>query len=221
MFPHRLAPLKAHFRDAIQEKRIHTEEQCLDWLEQGEILDNLNQNLDDLWGIPLSLERGELRLREWRIYLRKYSPLLKQVDNWSASGEIAHLLREVLPACWEKRVENKEQKRAKRRVAVRIMSPKEQQPGVMEFFRWNLGAPEQRISLKDSVYVEVVGGTVGGRHLRLNYVEWRRGEKLQLQMIPGRVTLHSIIHYVGVDLKLSSKNEAHIKDHLVHGHHDR
>ena len=36
MFPNWLTPeLKADLRDAIQEKRIRTEEQCLDWLEQG------------------------------------------------------------------------------------------------------------------------------------------------------------------------------------------
>ena len=37
-FPHRLASeLKADLRDQIREKRISTEEQCLDWLEQEEI----------------------------------------------------------------------------------------------------------------------------------------------------------------------------------------
>ena len=50
-------------------KRIRTAEQCLDWLEQQERVDTPNQKLDDLWAIPLSFERGELRLREWRGYL--------------------------------------------------------------------------------------------------------------------------------------------------------
>ena len=59
-FPHRLAPeLKADLRDAIQEKRIGTKEQCLDWLEQEEGVDTPNQKLDDLWATPLNLERGE------------------------------------------------------------------------------------------------------------------------------------------------------------------
>ena len=41
-FPHCLAPeLKADLRDAIREKRIRTEEQCLDWLEQ-----------EDRWILP-------------------------------------------------------------------------------------------------------------------------------------------------------------------------
>ena len=80
IFPHHLAPeLKADLRDANREKRIRTEEQCLDWLKQEERVDTPNQKLDDLWAIPLNLERGELRLREWRRYLRKYRRLLKQV----------------------------------------------------------------------------------------------------------------------------------------------
>ena len=38
-FPHRLAPeLKADLRHVIREKRICTEEQCLNWLEQEERL---------------------------------------------------------------------------------------------------------------------------------------------------------------------------------------
>ena len=69
-FPHRLAPeLKADLRDADQEKRIRTAEQCLDWLEQEERVDTPNQKLNDIWVIPLNLERGELRLRGWRRYL--------------------------------------------------------------------------------------------------------------------------------------------------------
>ena len=82
-FPHRLAPeLKADLRGAIREKRIRKEEQCLDWLEQEERVDTPNQKLDDSWAIPLNLERGELRLREWRRYHRKYRRLLKQVEGW-------------------------------------------------------------------------------------------------------------------------------------------
>ena len=59
-FPHRLASeLKADLPDQIREKRINTEERCLDWLEQEETVDASNQKLDDLWSIPLNLERGE------------------------------------------------------------------------------------------------------------------------------------------------------------------
>ena len=60
-FPHRLASkLKADLRDQIREKRISTEEQCLDLLEQEKRVDAPHRKLDDLWSIPLNLERGEL-----------------------------------------------------------------------------------------------------------------------------------------------------------------
>ena len=163
-FPHCLAPeLKADLRDAIRERRIRMEEQCLDCLEQEERVDTPKQKLDDLWAIPVNLERGELRLREWRRYLQKYCPLLKQVEDWSESGEIRHLLRDVLPAYWKNWVEDEERKRAKKRMAVRIMLPSGQHRGIMEYFRRNLGAPERIISFKISVYVEVFGETAGGR----------------------------------------------------------
>ena len=169
------------------------EEQCLDWLEQDERVDTPNQKLDDLWAIPLNLERGELRLRDWRGYLRKYRQLLKQVEDWSESGEIRQFLRDVLPAYWKKRMEDEEKKRAKKRMAVHIMAPEEQHPGIMEYFGRNLGAPERMILLKNSVYVEVFGETAGGRLLRLNNVQWRRCEKLKLQIIPAQMSLDSII----------------------------
>ena len=64
-FPHRLASeLKADLRDPIRERRISTEEQYLDWLEQEERVDAPKPKLDDLWSIPLKLERGEFRLRD-------------------------------------------------------------------------------------------------------------------------------------------------------------
>ena len=104
---------------------ISTEEQCLDWLEQEERVDAPNQTLDDPWSIPLNVERGELRLRDWRRYRRKYRWLLKQVEDWSESSEIRHLLRDVLPLYSKKRVEDEEKKQAKKRLAVRIMSPED------------------------------------------------------------------------------------------------
>ena len=76
------------------------------------------------------------------------------------------------------------------------------------------------ISLKNSVYVEVFGETAGGRLLRLNNVKLRRGEKMKLQMKPARMSLDSIIQYVSVELKLNSKNEAHMKDLHNHGNHN-
>ena len=215
-FPHRLASeLKADLLDRIREKRISTEVQCLDWLEQEERVDAPNQKLDDLWSVPLKLERGELRLRDWRRYLQTYRRLLKQVEDWSESSEIRHLLWDVLPSYWRKRVEDEKKKRAKKRFAVRIMSPEDQHPRIMEYFRRNLGEPDRMISMRNSVYVEVFGDTAGGRLLRPNNVEWRRGERLRMQMIPARMSLDSIVQYVSVELKLDSKNEAHIKD--LHG----
>ena len=62
----------------------------------------------------------------------KVPPILKQVEDWQESGEICHLLQDVLPAYWKKRVEDEEKKRAKKHMAVRIMSLDEQHPDIME-----------------------------------------------------------------------------------------
>ena len=40
-------------------------------------------------------------------------------------------------------------------------------------------------------------------------------------MIPARMSMDTIIQYVGVKLKLNSKIKAHIKDRHNHGGHDR
>ena len=70
-FPHRLAQdLKEELRDQIREGLIHTEQACLQWLEDEERVDAPNQKLEDLWSIPLQLDRGELRVQEWNRYLR-------------------------------------------------------------------------------------------------------------------------------------------------------
>ena len=90
-------------------------------------------------------------------------------------------------------MEDEEKKRAKKCLAVRIMSPEDQHPRIMEYFRTNLGEPDRMISMKNSVYVEVFGDTAGGRLLRLNNVEWRRGERLRMQMIPAHMSLDSIV----------------------------
>ena len=72
-FPHRLAQdLKEELRDQIREGLIQTEQACHQWLEDEERVDAPNQKLEDLWSIPLPLERGELRVREWNRYIRKY-----------------------------------------------------------------------------------------------------------------------------------------------------
>ena len=97
-FPHRLAQdLKEELRDQIREGLIQTEQACLQWLEDEERVDAPNQKLEDLWSIPLPLERGELRVREWNRYIRKYRRSLKLVEDWNESSEIRHLLKDVLP----------------------------------------------------------------------------------------------------------------------------
>ena len=64
-FPQRLAQdLKEELRDQIREGLIRTEQACLQWLEDEERVDALSQKLEDLWSIPLQLDRGELRVRE-------------------------------------------------------------------------------------------------------------------------------------------------------------
>ena len=157
-FPHRLAQdLKEELRDQIREGLIQTEQACLQWLEDEERVDAPNQRLEDLWSIPLLLERGELRVREWNRYIRKYRRSLKLVEDWNEFSEIRHLLKDVLPGHWKKRVEDEEKKRAKKRVAVRIMASEDTHAGIMEFFRRNLGEPSRMLGLKNAVYVEVFG----------------------------------------------------------------
>ena len=151
-FPHWLAQdLKEELRDQIREGLIRTEQACLQWLEDEERVDAPNQKLEDLWSIPLPLDRGELRVREWNRYLRKYRRSLKPVEDWNESSEIRHLLKDVLPGHWKKKVEDEEKKQAKKRVAVRIMAAEDTHAGIMEFFRRNLGEPNRMLGLKNAV----------------------------------------------------------------------
>ena len=217
-FPHRLAQdLKEELRDQIREGLIRTEQACLQWLEDEERVDAPNQQLEDLWSVPLQLDRGELRVREWNRYLRKYGRSLKPVEDWNESSEIRHLLKDVLPGHWKRRVEDEEQKRAKKRVAVRIMAAEDTHAGIMEFFRRNLGEPNRLLGLKNTVYVEVFGDTMWQRLLRLNNVEWRRGEQLRMQVIFARMSLDEMVKCITVELKLNAKNEAHVQDRQGHG----
>ena len=217
-FPHRLAQdLKEELRDQIREGLIRTEQACLQWLEDEERVDAPNQKLEDLWSIPLPLDRSELRVREWNRYLWKYRRCLKLVEDWNEASEIRHLLKDVLPGHWKRRVEDEEKKRAKRRVAVRIMAAEDTHAGIMEFFRRNLGEPNRMLGLKNAVYVEVFGDSMGQRLLRLNNVEWRRGEPLRMQVIFARMSLDEIVKYITVELKLNAKNQAHVQDRHDHG----
>ena len=218
-FPHRLAQdLKEEHRDQIREGLIQTEQACLQWLEDEEGVDAPNQNLEDLWSIPLPLERGELRVREWNRYIRKYRRSLKLVEDWNESSKIRHLLKDILPGHWKKRVEDEEKKRAKKRVAVRIMASEDTHAGIIEFFRRNLGKPSQMLGLKNAVYVEVFRDTMGQTLARLNNAEWRRGELLRMQVIFARMSLDEIVMHITVELKLNAKNEAHVQDRQGHGH---
>ena len=114
-------------------------------------------------------------------------------------------------------MEDEEKKRAKKRVAVRIMAAEDTHTGIMEFFRRNLGEPNRMLGLKNAVYVEVFRDSMGQRLLRLNNVEWRRGEPLRMQVIFARMSLDAIVKYITVELKLNAKNEAHVQDQQGHG----
>ena len=186
-------------------------------MENEERVDAPNQKLEDLWSIPLPLDRGELRVLEWNRYLRKYRRCLKLVEDWNEASEIRHLLKDVLPGNWKRRVEEEEKKRAQKRAAVRIMAAEDTHAGIMEFFRRNLGEPNQMLGLKNAVYVEVFGDSMGQRLLRLNNVEWRHGEPLRMQVIFARMSLDEIVKYITVELKLNAKNEAHVQDRHGHG----
>ena len=171
-FPHRLAQdLKEELRDHIREGLIRTEQACLQLLEDEERVEAPNQKLEDLWSIPLPLDRGELRVREWNQYLQKYRRCLKLVEDRNEASEMRHLLKDVLPGNWKRRVEDEEKKRAKKRVAVRIMAAEDTHAGIMEFFRRNLDEPNRMLGPKNAVYVEVFGDSMGQRLLRLNNVE--------------------------------------------------
>ena len=114
-------------------------------------------------------------------------------------------------------MEDEEKKRAKKRVAVRIMAAEDTHAGIMEFFRRNLGEPNRMLGLRNAVYVEVFEDTMWQRLLRLNNVEWRCGEPLRMQVIFARMSLDEIVKYITVELKLNAKNEAHVQDRQGHG----
>ena len=213
-FPHRLAQdLKEELRDQIREGWIQTEQACLQWLEHEERVDAPNQKFDDLWSSPLLLERGELRVREWNRYIRKYRRSLKLVEDWNEASKIRHLLKNVLPSHWKRRVEDEEKKRAKKRVAVRIMASEDTQAGIMEFFRQHLGQPSRMLGLKNAVYVEVYGDTMGQRLMRLSKAEWRPREPLRMQVIFACMSLDGIVKYITVELKLNARTRPTCRIH--------
>ena len=74
------------------------------------------------------------------------------------------------------------------------------------------------LALKNAVYVEVFGNTVGQRLMRPNHVDLSRGEPLRMQVIFARMSLDEIVKYITVELKLNTKNEAHVQDRQGHRH---
>ena len=98
------------------------------------------------------------------------------------------------------------------------MASEDTHAGIMEFFRRNLGEPSRMLGLKNAVYVEVLGDTMGQRLTRLNNAEWRRGEPLRMQVILARMSLDEIVKYITVELKLNAKNEAHVQDRQGNEH---
>ena len=201
-FPHRLAQdLKEHLRDQIREGVIQTEQACLQWLEEEERLDAPKKKLEDLWSLLLPLERGELRVREWNRYIRKYRRSLKLVEDSNEASEIRHLLRDVLHGHWKRRVEDEEKKRAKKRVAVRFMASEDTHAGIMEFFRRNLGEPSRMLGLKNAVYVKVFGDTIGAK---ADAPRQRRVEARRAAEDAGHVRLHEAgrdreVHHGGAE----------------------
>ena len=145
-FRHRLhADLKADFRDKIRSGQVHGELECGDWLGDEESVDAPNQNMDNLWNIPLDLEREEFCLAAWRNYLRKYQQKLWMVEDSNESAEIWHLLKDVLLNYWKKKFEDEDKKRVKKGVAVKIMYETQYHGGLQEYFRPNVGEPDRMI----------------------------------------------------------------------------
>ena len=98
------------------------------------------------------------------------------------------------------------------------MASEDTHAGILEFFWRNLGEPSQRLGLKNAVYMEVFGDTMGQKLTRLNNAEWRSVEPLRMQVIFARMGLDEIVKYITVELKLNAKNNAHVQDRQGHGH---
>ena len=189
------------------------EVECVDWLEDEESADAPNPKTDVLLNIPFEMERGELRLAVWRNYLPKYRRKLRMVEDWNKLSEIWHLLKDALRTFWKKKVEDGEKKRAKRRVAGKIIYGAENNVHLQECFSQNIGAPGGMISMHQSLYVEAFWQGPGQRLLRLHNQVWLKNEPLlRLREIPARIRPESIMQYILVELKLNKKNEAGLKD---------
>ena len=214
-FPHRLAQdLKEKLRDQIREGVIQTGRTSFSKCRIS--LDSFQSSTS------LRLLRY---LRMYRFHSRTLSSPRssgsgmdhKSSNFWWGASTRSSSFSHWRQACSKRRVEDEEKKRAKKRVVVRIMASEDTHAEIMEFFRRNLGEPNRMLGLKNAVYVEVFGDTMGQRLMRLNNVEWRRGEPLRMQVIFARMRLDEIVKYITVELKLNAKNEAHVQDRHGHG----
>ena len=98
------------------------------------------------------------------------------------------------------------------------MASEDTHAGIMEFFQRNLSEPSQMLWLKNAVYSEVFGDTMGQKLICLNNAGLRRGEPLRMQVIFARMSLDDIVKYITVELKLNAKNEAQVQDRQGQGH---
>ena len=65
------------------------------------------------------------------------------MEDWNEASKIRHLLKDVLPGHWKRKVEDEEKKRAKKRVTVRIMASEDTHAGIMGFFRQTSASPAE------------------------------------------------------------------------------
>ena len=143
--------------------------------------------------------------------MRKYRRQLRTVEDWKESSEIRHLLKDVLPRYWKKKVEDEEKKRAKKRMTIKIMCGSQYHAHLQEYFQQNMGETERMVSMRQSLYVEVFGEAADQRLLHLHNQEWMKNEPpLRLQEIPARMSLESYhaIHLHRVELEREERGAA-------------
>ena len=69
------------------------------------------------------------------------------------------------------------------------------------------------ISMRQSLYVEVVSEDAGQKLILLHNQAWMRNKPLvRPREIPARMSLESIVQYISVGLMLNKKNGAGLKD---------
>ena len=149
----------------------------------------------------------------WLNYLRKCRQKLRMVEDWNESAEIRHLLKDALPNNLKWKGEDEEEKPAKEKGAVKIMYWPHFHGHRRECFRRNMGEPDRMISMRQSLYVAVFWEAAGQGLLRLdNQASVKNEPLLRLREIPARMSRDLTVQYISVELKLSKKNEAGLKD---------